>query len=104
MIRSYISLGEHRGFMRGKKEYEVYNKKVEPSDYEGLLKNQEFLNILIGIRQVNRKLLNYRNVLQTRTKEIQAVIENELENRINNEPPTKNRIIIQTDLVVTINR
>ena len=77
IIRSYISLGDFRVFMPDEKEYEVYKKKVEPSDYKGLLKNREYLNVIIGVRQNNRRLLSQRNILQSRTKEIIAVIENE---------------------------
>jgi hypothetical protein len=77
IIRSYISLGDFRVFMPDEKEYEVYKKKVEPSDYKGLLENREYLNVIIGVRQNNRRLLSQRNILQSRTKEIIAVIENE---------------------------
>ena len=75
MVRSYISLGD---YFLDPKEYEVYKNKVPPSDFDGILGDREYLNIVLGIRQVDRQLLVQATLLQLKTREIKELLKNTL--------------------------
>lgn len=77
LFRSYISLSD---FLLDDPRFDEFIKHVEESDYESLLKNREYLNSVIGIRSINKDLLNQCRELYEYTQEISLILEDELKN------------------------
>ena len=77
LFRSYISLSD---FLLDEPRFDEFIKHVEQSDYESLLKNREYLNSVIGIRSINKDLLNQCIELYEHTREISLILEDELKN------------------------
>jgi hypothetical protein len=77
ILRSYLTLSD---FLLNEPRFNEFKKNVVKSDYEGLLKNQEYLNVVIGIRIVNTYLLNRCIELHRYTKEIKLILEEEISN------------------------
>jgi hypothetical protein len=77
ILRSYLTLSD---FLLNEPRFNEFKKNVVKSDYEGLLKNQEYLNVVIGIRIVNTYLLNRCIELHKYTKEIKLILEEEISN------------------------
>lgn len=75
IFRSYISLSD---FLLDEPRFDKFKKHVQESDYEGLLKNREYINSVIGIRFINQDLLNQCKVLHGYTQEISLILEEEL--------------------------
>jgi len=76
ILRSYVTLSDFLNEPR----FNEFKKNVVKSDYEGLLKNQKYLNIVIGIRVVNMNLLNRCTEFHRYTKEIKLILEKEISN------------------------
>ncbi|WP_019669890.1 DUF6090 family protein [Eudoraea adriatica] len=77
LFRSYINLSD---FLLDEPRFDEFIKHVEQSDYESLLKNREYLNSVIGIRSINKDLLNQCRELYEHTREISLILEDELKN------------------------
>lgn len=75
LFRSYISLSH---FLLNEPRFDLFKKLDQESDYEGLLRDREYLNSVIGIRAINKALLKQCNELHEYTKEISLMIEEEL--------------------------
>ena len=75
ILRSYLTLSD---FLLNEPRFNEFKKNVVKSDYEGLLKNQKYLNIVIGIRVVNMNLLNRCVEFHRYTKEIKLILEKEI--------------------------
>ena len=75
MVRSYISLGD---LWLDSREYEVYHNKIPPSDFDGILSNREYLNIVLGILATDRALLEQANLLHSKTREIRELLKKNL--------------------------
>ena len=74
-IRSYLTLSN---FLLNEPRFDEFKKNVEPSDYEGLLKDRVYLNVVIGIRTINTDLLSRCIELHKNTKQIKAILEKEI--------------------------
>ena len=74
MLRSYLTLSDFLIAPR----FNEFKKNVVKSDYEGLLKNQKYLNIVIGIRSVNMNLLNKCIEVHRLSNEIHLILEKEI--------------------------
>ncbi len=74
LLRSYLTLSDFLNEPR----FNEFKKNVVKSDYEGLLKNQKYLNIVIGIRSVNMNLLNRCMEFHEYTEEIKLILEKEI--------------------------
>jgi len=77
ILRSYLTLSD---FLLNEPRFNEFKKNVVKSDYEGLLKNQNYLNVVIGIRVVNMNFLNRCIELHRHTKEIKLILEKEISN------------------------
>ncbi len=77
ILRSYLTLSD---FLLNEPRFNGFKKNVVKSDYEDLLKNQKYLNVVIGIRLVNMNLLNRCIELHKYTKEIKLILEMEISN------------------------
>ena len=76
ILRSYLTLSDFLNEPR----FNEFKKNVVKSDYEGLLKNQKYLNVVIGIRSINMNLLNRCMEFHRYTKEIKLILEKEISN------------------------
>ena len=74
-IRSYLSLSD---FLLNEPRFNEFNKNVVKSDYEGLLRDRVYLNVVIGIRTINTTLLNQCIELHSNSKAIKAILEKEI--------------------------
>lgn len=79
LFRSYVSLSD---FMLEEPRFDSYRERAPESDYEGLLRDQEYLNSVIGIRSMNNSLLDRCHELLDYTNEIHVLIKQELKNNI----------------------
>ncbi len=77
LAASYLTLSDA---LLNEPRFNEFKKNVVKSDYEGLLKNQKYLNGLIGIRSVNKALLNKGIELHRYTKDIKLILEKEISN------------------------
>jgi hypothetical protein len=77
IVRSYLNLAD---FILDDPKFDEFKRKSFKSDYEGLLRNKEYLNIVMGIRNINQTLLRRCQALQDRTNNINQIIETELSN------------------------
>ena len=75
MVRSYLSLAN---YLLEEPRFDDFKKKTFPSDYEGLLRNREYLNIVMGIRNTFQLLLIRCRELHEETFRINQIIEVEL--------------------------
>jgi hypothetical protein len=77
MVRSYLSLSD---LLLNEPRFDELKENIIKSDYEGLLKNRDYLNVVIGIRSINQNLLNECKAFHALTKEINQSIEREILN------------------------
>ena len=77
LFRSYVSLSD---FLLDEPRFDQFKRNDQKSDFEGLLKNREYLNSVIGIRSINRSLLYQCNALYRHTKEISEMLKQEIKN------------------------
>ena len=77
LFRSYISLSE---FLLDEPRFDMFKKRAYESDYKGLLEDREYINSVIGIRFINKALLDQCSALHGNTKEIILMLEEELKN------------------------
>ncbi|MBC2840075.1 DUF6090 family protein [Robiginitalea sp. SC105] len=75
LFRSYVSLSD---FLLDEPRFDKYKAVAPESDYEGLLRNREYLNSVIGIRSFNTSLLNRCRELHGYTLDISRILEQEL--------------------------
>ena len=75
MVRSYLSLAD---FLLVEPRFDEFKRKTFQSDYEGLLGNKEYINMVMGIRNINQTLLVRCRELHERTRQISQIIEKEL--------------------------
>jgi hypothetical protein len=75
LFRSFVNLSE---FLLEDPRFETFKKNGPKSDYEGLLRNREYLNSVIGIRTINMSLLNQCKELYEHTREISLILDREI--------------------------
>jgi len=75
LVRSYLTLSD---LLLVELRFDQLKENISNSDYEGLLRNKEYLNIVMGIRSINNSLLNRCKDLHWITNEINSIIEKEL--------------------------
>ena len=75
LIRYYLTLSDGLLF---EPRFEEFKKNIVKSDYEGLMGNQEYLNVVIGIRAINQALLTKCIEVHALTKEIYQTLEKEI--------------------------
>jgi hypothetical protein len=75
LLRSYLTLSD---FLLDEPRFNEFKINVKKSDYEGLLKNQDYLNVVIGIRAINMNFLNSCKEFHKYTEEIKLILETEI--------------------------
>ena len=75
IVRSYLTLAD---LLLDDPRFDEFKQKSFNSDYEGLLRDKEYINIIMGVRSINHVLLRQSMELLERTKKISQVIDHEL--------------------------
>ena len=76
MVRSYLSLSD---LLLEEPRFDQLKENISESDFEGLLRSREYLNVVMGIRSINASLLDQCRDLHWVSKEINGIIEKELD-------------------------
>ena len=74
IVRSYVSLD----LLIEEPRFDKLKQTLPKSDYEGLLRNREYLNVVMGIRSINNAQLNNCRDLHWVTNEINEIIKREI--------------------------
>jgi len=76
-VRSYLTLSD---LVLEESRFDQLKENISKSDYEGLLRNREYLNVVMGIRSINNSLLHKCKDLHYVANEINNIIEREIQN------------------------
>jgi hypothetical protein len=77
IVRSYLTLSDR---LLPEPRFDQLKENIPKSDYEGLLRDKEYLNVVIGIRSQNNALLGQCKSIHWVANEINNIIEREIQN------------------------